>query len=533
MMAGGFFAACSGPSANMALEDSSASTSDENSGKVGIATEPPHTVPAVAAATSSTTGLEPTPTTTLTLEPTPTATTPASLGAVVPQPYGVELKKKVVHYAPVVSRRLFAQWLTWYEFNQVWNGEITDWSELGEPLSQPVVRIGVEGIKPPGIGEPYDLIVPSVDDLAQELVRTVGGVAVIPRDQVDFRFRTLKINGLNPWRDPAAEHELTERIPFAEGEDPNNQPVAKNAMLLTVTGDVIFGRYVHKKMDAYGDFAAPFRSIYPELIEADVTLGDLECSLSDSFAQPEEIDPQTFLFKTWEKAVDGLSLAGYDLLSRANNHSFNFGPTGMDDTSRVLDAAGIRHFGMGHNLDEARRASIVEFNGYTYAFLGYDGISLDHYGAGPDWAGTAPMLDWIVREDIQRERNAGHIVIPYFHWGTEYVADPTNQQIYFAHLAIEEGAAMVLGSHPHWVQATETYLGRPIVYSLGNFVFDQAWSVETTQGLFAHIYLDGDRVREIDLVPVLIEDEHKPRRMAPYEGVPVMQRVWDATDRLG
>jgi poly-gamma-glutamate capsule biosynthesis protein CapA/YwtB (metallophosphatase superfamily) len=142
------------------------------------------------------------------------------------------------------------------------------------------------------------------------------------------------------------------------------------------------------------------------------------------------------------------------------------------------------------------------------------------------------LVDSYVIEDIQNAVAAGHIVIPYFHWGVEYVALPTDEQRYFAQLAIDVGAAIVIGSHPHWVQAVETYKGKPIIYSLGNFVFDQAWSRETQEGVYANIWFEGSTVKFIDLIAVLIEDEHKPRRMSEAEAYPVLQRIWDASETV-
>ncbi len=302
------------------------------------------------------------------------------------------------------------------------------------------------------------------------------------------------------------------------------------AVSMTWAGDIIMGRRVHAKMVEYGDWAAPFRSIADELTWADVTISNLECAISDAYETPT--DPTTFDFKTDTPAVAGLQLAQIDVLSRANNHSFNFGVVGMDDTTAVLDAAGIKHFGMGHTIEESRKAAIVEVGSVTYAFIGYNGITDDWDGAEADSPGTNPMLDWLVVEDVRREVAAGHAVIPFFHWGTEYVYDPTEEQRYFAHVAIDSGAAMVMGSHPHWVQAVETYKGKSIVYSLGNFVFDQEWSLETKQGMMADVWMRGDTLLALDLVPVLIEDYHKPRRMSDDEAWPVLANVWAASDRI-
>jgi len=136
-----------------------------------------------------------------------------------------------------------------------------------------------------------------------------------------------------------------------------------------------------------------------------------------------------------------------------------------------------------------------------------------------------------VLEDIAAARAAGaDLVIPFFHWSAEYVAVPSVSMRRMAHQAIDAGAAMVIGSHPHGVQATEWYKGKPILYSLGNFVFDQDWSTETKQGMFTELVVRDKKVARVRLVPVLIEDLNRPRIMDIDEGMEVLQRVYDATD---
>jgi poly-gamma-glutamate capsule biosynthesis protein CapA/YwtB (metallophosphatase superfamily) len=442
-------------------------------------------------------------------------------------------------YVAVVSRRLLVRDVSLADLGRLWNGEIDDWSAVGSPVPHGVVRITLNGSAGPFDPARATRDVQTFEDLAVMLLEERGGLAIVPLDQVDFRVRTLLVDGVNPFRPGEAGNPLgvdlqvrprttqdgarlrTLVASFAGEHGP--QPVS-----MTWTGDIILGRTVHVKMVSYGDWAAPFRSIYPELTWADLTISNLECALSDNFETPTS--PTTFDFKTAEAAIAGLQLGQIDIVSLANNHSYNFGAIGMRDTMRVLREAGIQYFGAGESIHESRQAVVVERGGTTYAFLGYNGIS-DHWdGATGSSPGTNPMQDWLVVEDIKREVAAGHVVIPFFHWGTEYVYDPTEQQRYFAHISIDSGAAVVMGSHPHWVQAVETYRGRPIVYSLGNFVFDQEWSRETKEGMIAHLWMQGDRPLKIDLVPVLIEDYHKPRRMAAWEAWPVLENVWAATD---
>jgi poly-gamma-glutamate synthesis protein (capsule biosynthesis protein) len=284
-------------------------------------------------------------------------------------------------------------------------------------------------------------------------------------------------------------------------------------------------------MVRYGDFAHPMRLVAPRLKDADLTIADLECSMSDRTEKPD--DPFTFLFTTNAAAVEGLALAGIDGVSLANNHSMNFGKLGLEDTLAVLAQNNIKAFGGGMNLAEARKPGLFEVKGVKFAFLGYDGITAGDYGAGATSAGTCPLDLTLVQEDIAAAKAAGaDLIIPFFHWSEEYVAVPSALMRQIAHQAIDNGAAMVIGSHPHWVQGTEWYKGRPILYSLGNFVFDQDWSTETKQGMFAEFVIRERQIARVRLVPVQIEDLNQPRFLDIGEGMEVLQRVYDATDAI-
>ncbi|MEX1158448.1 MAG: CapA family protein, partial [Thermomicrobiales bacterium] len=445
-----------------------------------------------------------------------------------------------VDFVPIVSPRLLVRGISFGQLQQLWNGDITDWSALGSPVPHGVVRVTLAGAAGPFAKDKAAGDFQNIDDLAAYFLQERGALSLIPLDQLDFRFRAINLDDINVLRPGEASWPLRAWLQVTPKSIPDTATV--NALRAAVSsdlpapvsmtwaGDIIIARQVQRRINETGDWAAPFRAIHPSLTWADITVSNLETSLSDSFETI--LDPTTFTFKTDTPAIEGLQLAGIDILSRANNHSFNYGDVGMNDTTAVLDAAGIKHFGMGNNLDEARRAVVVEHNGVSFAFLGYNGISDQWDAAGPGYPGTAPLIDWMVVEDIQREVAAGHVVIPFFHWGTEYTYDPTEQQRYFAHIAIDTGAAVVMGSHPHWVQAVETYKGRPILYSLGNFVFDQEWSLETKQGMIAHLWMQGDKPLKIDIVPILIEDYHRPRVMHLDEQWHLLENVWSASDWL-
>jgi poly-gamma-glutamate synthesis protein (capsule biosynthesis protein) len=122
------------------------------------------------------------------------------------------------------------------------------------------------------------------------------------------------------------------------------------------------------------------------------------------------------------------------------------------------------------------------------------------------------------------------IVMP--HWGVEYTSVPTERQQTIAAAALESGATMVIGNHPHWPQAVQTAPGKFVAYSLGNFVFDQDWSLETQQGLVLEAAFDGARLKGIELYPVHIYDEHQPDFADAEEAAQILERIWEASAQL-
>lgn len=122
--------------------------------------------------------------------------------------------------------------------------------------------------------------------------------------------------------------------------------------------------------------------------------------------------------------------------------------------------------------------------------------------------------------------------MPYFHWGIEYTKDPTKVQQQVAHAAIDAGADIVLGNHPHWTQAIEEYRGKLIIYSFGNFIFDQDWSRPTMESMLIHFYWRGTTLTSLRFVPTLDENICQPRIETPAEAVGVFERMWSGTDML-
>lgn len=163
--------------------------------------------------------------------------------------------------------------------------------------------------------------------------------------------------------------------------------------------------------------------------------------------------------------VDG----GVTLVNCANNHVFDYGTGGIDDTMRYLDSLGILRVGVGHTLAEARKPVIIERKGRRIGFLGYFGDG--DFAATSRRPGFAPRRSRDIVEDVKRLRSSVDFVVVNFHWGTERAAKPDEWQRTLAHRVIDAGADLIVGHHPHVLQGLEQYHGKWIAYSLGNFVF--------------------------------------------------------------
>jgi poly-gamma-glutamate synthesis protein (capsule biosynthesis protein) len=175
---------------------------------------------------------------------------------------------------------------------------------------------------------------------------------------------------------------------------------------------------------------------------------------------------------------------------------------------------------------------VLTVNGVRFAFLGYDDIGSSDYGATEDSPGTAPLAFGLLGEDVARARQEADVVIVLNHWGTEYTPVPTERQRGLAREAVSAGATLVIGNHPHAVQAVEFLNGGFVSYALGNFVFDQDWSLETQQGVVLEAVFHGARLVSVRFLPVHIYDQHQPRWAEPLEGESILRRMEEASRGL-
>jgi len=280
-------------------------------------------------------------------------------------------------------------------------------------------------------------------------------------------------------------------------------PEAPAQTTLVFSGDVMLSRVVSQKMEKYGDWSWPFRSVASEMSAADLAIINLESPFTEGGSHL--VKTGSFSFNADPRSIAGLKLAGIDIAALANNHMTNQGRKGVSDTKRILAAGGIASIGAGLDAAEAAEPVVKEINGIRFGFLSF-AYPADQSVAGSSTAGIAGMDVAKMEAEIGKLESRADKIIILMHAGTEYVSKPNWQQTGFARAAIDAGADMVVGHHPHWVQTTEIYKGRPIIYSLGNLVFDQMWSQETREGALAKAIWNGKELKSIEFIPVIISD---------------------------
>lgn len=262
-------------------------------------------------------------------------------------------------------------------------------------------------------------------------------------------------------------------------------PAKAEPVHLLFAGDIMLDDGPGKTIAAGGDPLAEFDAL---LRSADFTIGNLECPVATT---GKALDNKPWTFRA-DPSVMRVLRGRFDALAVANNHSGDYGRAAFVETLGNVRTAGIESFGGGANLAEAHAPLWIEQKGLRIAVLAYNEFKPRSFEAGANWPGIAWSEDSHVVADIRAARKAGaDIVIPFMHWGWEHEPEPGPRQRALAELMIDAGADAVVGGHPHVTQGASLYRGKPIVWSLGNFVFDGFNTVASTTGWL--LRLDVDR----------------------------------------
>jgi len=251
----------------------------------------------------------------------------------------------------------------------------------------------------------------------------------------------------------------------------------------------------------------PLAAFAPMLERADYRIGNLECPVATTGAPlPNKI----YSFRAHPRVLAAVK-GRFDALALSNNHSGDYGQEGFVETMRHLETAGIRYFGGGNNLAAAHEPLWIVRKGLRIAVLGYNEFKPRSFEAGASRPGIAWSEDSQVLSDIRAARKAGaDLVIPFMHWGWEREPAPSARQRRLARRMIDAGATAVVGGHPHVTQGAELYKGRPIIYSLGNFVFDGFELPAARVGWLLSLSLDRRGVSAWHTVEARIDEEGLP-----------------------
>jgi poly-gamma-glutamate synthesis protein (capsule biosynthesis protein) len=285
---------------------------------------------------------------------------------------------------------------------------------------------------------------------------------------------------------------------------------------IVATGDVIPARRVDQQIRLRGnDFAYPLSGTADILRRADLTVVNLEAPLIEDCPPHEE----GFVFCGQPGFAAALASAGVDIATLENNHIGNYGPEGLDATKGLLTSEGIA-------WADAFTPAVLEVRGLRFAFVAFNGV-----GGSFDRE--------LIGRQIAAAREQADVVIAAFHWGAEYVTIPqaapgiaNDNPVEIAHLAVDAGADLVVGNHPHWVQGLEVYKDKLIAYAHGNFIVDQMWSRETTIGVIGRYTFYDTKLVDAEFLPVIIEDSARPRPLEGAEAQAVLEGMRQASISL-
>ena len=210
--------------------------------------------------------------------------------------------------------------------------------------------------------------------------------------------------------------------------------------------------------------------------------------------------------------------AGIDYVSLANNHIGDYGAKGIRDSRRILKDHGLAVGGAGKDLERARKVDLFDANGTQVAIIPcLDFVRV--YWADEGKAGATPCVDQYIRKDIRKARRDGaDVVVVFPHWGVEYTRQPLTSMRKHAARWVDAGADIVLGAHSHVAGSLEDVEGAPVLYSLGNLIFDQHWSTNTMESALLEATFHGDDLFEMRLRPYIIHDTSQPNLLDPATG---------------
>ncbi len=288
--------------------------------------------------------------------------------------------------------------------------------------------------------------------------------------------------------------EFLDQTEIKEDKNPDTtiEEKAPEEVSINFMGDIMLDRGV--KTSVYKNYGGDFNSLFKnlgELKEDDITFANLEGPVSDVGNNVGS----KYSFRMEEKSLEALKEASFDVLSFANNHVGDWNVAAFKDTLANLTAKQIPFVGAGESTVDASEVRIIEKKGVRVGFLGFTDVGPNWMQAGADKAGILLASDSNRLEYIKNAKAKSDVLVVSYHWGDEYKPFNTRQKL-LAESSIDAGASIVVGHHPHVMQDTVKYKDGLIIYSLGNAIFDQYFSVETMKGGLVNVVVDKNGLKD-------------------------------------
>lgn len=304
---------------------------------------------------------------------------------------------------------------------------------------------------------------------------------------------------------------------------------------LFAVGDILLSESVAELIRNKGP-KEPFVFVLDEFKKSDLLFGNLECPLSN---RGKPLKNKCCLCSPPE-TVKSLKHGGFNILSLANNHIFDYGYEGFKDTVVLLEENNISWFGAGKNLEEARKPAILSIDNLSIGFLGYAWDFIGSINGTKNNFGTAPLNEKIILEDVKNLKGKIDKMIVSLHWSYDKEKYPLPSQRDLAHKIIDAGADLILGHHPHVLQGIEKYGNGVIVYSLGNFIFPDIFfknyqitqKSENKESIIFECKMSRDEIKNLDIIPARTISLPQPKILKGEDKELTLRKIEKLSERF-
>lgn len=282
---------------------------------------------------------------------------------------------------------------------------------------------------------------------------------------------------------------------------------AEDVVSFCAVGDILLDRGLKKVLEN-NDAEYIFEETSKFINTHALALCNLECVISTKGIPI----PKQYTFRADTSVMKGLRISGFNIYSLANNHTIDFGRDALIEMKELLEKNNFYTVGVGKNQIEALKPLIVNTKGISIAIFANLNFPLESYVYLENLSGPSQANIEELTEKIKETREKVDFIIVSFHWGAEFNPYPTDRQIEDAHETIDAGADLIIGHHPHIIQSIEKYNNKFIIYSLGNFVFDQQ-KTERRETFIFSCEFSKTGLKNCFLTPVIIENyDYKTKR---------------------